>query len=109
MERIADVSERTAVRADVAWSELPDGRIAIQKTKFRGAAAKLLGAFKVPPTLTIKLDSVGSDVWRALDGKQNVGQVLAMLRAKHGDEPDLPERLGQYLSTMVSNGLIQLD
>lgn len=106
-QRIPDVSQRRATRADVEWEELPDGRIAVHKRKFGPAASKVLEAFKVPPTLTVKLDTVGSDVWRLLDGR-TVGDVLHELQLRHPDEEDLPERLGKYLSTMVSNELVTL-
>lgn len=108
-EHIPDVSRRTATRTDLAWEELPDGRVAIKKDKFSGVAAGMLKAFKVPPTLSVKLDPVGSDAWRLMDGSRTVGQVLQELRRRHPDEEDLPRRLSEYLSTMVSNGLVELD
>ncbi len=109
VERIPDVAQRTAHRADVQWEELPDGRIAIEKRKFGAAASKLLSAFKVPPTLTLKLDSLGSEAWKLMDGQRTVGQVAEALMAAHPDQEDVPARLGQYLSTLVSNDLVRLD
>lgn len=108
MDRIPDVSARTPVHGDVDWQELPDGRIAIEKRKFGATATKLLAAFKIPPTLTITLDALGSEVWRLMDGR-TVGAILQELQQSHPDETDLPARLGQYLSTMVSNELVRLD
>lgn len=109
MERIPDVSQRTAHRADVTWDVLPDGRIAITKRKFGAATAKLLGLFKVPPTMTLKLDALGSEAWKLMDGSRTIGQVAEALVAAHPDEKDVPARLGQYLSTLVSNELVRLD
>ncbi len=109
MERISDVSKRTPHRADVPWEVLPDGRVAITKRKFGAAASKLLAAFKVPPTLTLKLDGLGSEAWKLMDGKRTVGDVASALLAAHPDESDVPARLGQYLSTLVSNDLVRLD
>lgn len=107
-ERIPDVSHRTATRADVEWEELPDGRVAIRKDKFGPAASRLLQAFRVPPTLTVHLDTLGSDAWRLMDGR-SVADILAELRRSHPREDDLPRRLGKYLSTLVSNDLVRLE
>lgn len=107
-QRIPDVSHCTATRADVSWEELADGRVAVSKKKFGPAASRLLQALRMPPTLTVKLDTVGSDVWRLMDGR-SVAQILEELRRLHPEEEDLPERLGQYLSTMVSNELVRLE
>ncbi len=109
MERIPDVSKRTAHRADVEWEELADGRIAIKKRKFGAAATKVLAVFKVPSTLTLKLDGLGSEAWKLMDGSRTIGEVAEALVEAHPDEENVPARLGQYLSTLVSNDLVRLD
>ena len=96
-----------ALVAETSGQILPVHLVAVEKRKFGTAASKLLGAFKIPPTITIKLDAIGSDVWRLLDGR-TVGEILQELQRRYPDEDDLPARLGQYLSTMVSNELIAL-
>ncbi len=107
-ERIPDVSARIAERADVPWSTAEDGRVQVQKSKFGPAGSRLLKAFRVPPVLTVKLDALGSELWTLMDGKRTVADLLAALHETHPDEADLPARLGKFLSTMVSNDLVQL-
>ncbi len=108
-ERIPDVSARIAQRADVPWTVLADGRVQVTKSKFGPAGSKLLKAFKVPPTLTVKLDVLGSELWQLMDGKHTVAELLASLQKTHPDESELPARLGKFLSTMVSNDLVKLE
>ncbi len=107
-ERIPDVSERVAERSDGDWEVAPDGRVHVHKSKFGPAGSRMLKAFRVKPTLTVKLDALGSEVWQLLDGRRRVADVLAELRRRHPDEEDLPARLGKFLSTMVSNDLVRL-
>lgn len=107
-ESIPDVSRRVAERADVAWSAGADGLVHVERRKFGAAGSRLLGLFGVKPTLTVHLDALGSEVWKLLDGRRTVGEVLEALRAGHPDEDGLPERLGVFLGRAVSNGLVRL-
>ncbi len=108
MSRIPDVRHMSPARGDVTWREEPDGTVTVQKRKFGKAAAAMLKAFKVPPTLDVHLDRIGSRVWLLMDGR-TVGAILESLQTEFPDEDDLGERLGQYLSTMASNDLIELN
>ena len=101
-----DVSAQHVRRLDVSWHEQGD-RVVITRPKFGRFGTALLRLFRVRPELTLRLDPLGSAVWRLLDGR-TVGQVLAELERTHGDEPDLPQRLGRYLGTLASNRLISL-
>lgn len=107
-ERIADVSARTPERADVGWAVEADGRVRVEKRKFGAAGSRLLRAFRVRDTLTVRLDPLGSEVWGLLDGRRTVADVLALLQEAHPDEDDLATRLGTFLGTMVSNDLVRL-
>lgn len=107
--RIPDASDRVATRADVDWEEDPYGRVEIRRRRFGKARAKVLRAVRVRPTLTVRLDPLASDVWRLLDGRRTVGEVLAELRRLHPDEDALARRLSDCLSTLASRGLVEID
>lgn len=107
-ERIPDVSHMTPQRADVEWRNNPDGTITLQKRRFGAVAAKMLAMAKLPPTLDVHLDRLGSRVWSLIDGR-TVADILTVLQQEFPDEEGLPARLGQYLSTMVSNDLVTLN
>ncbi len=108
MSRIDDVSAMTPQRADIEWRSNPDGTITLQKRRFGAAAAKLLAMAKLPPTLDVHLDSLGTRVWELMDGR-TVGDILQVLQEEFPGEDDLATRLGQYLGTLVSNDLVELN
>lgn len=108
-ERVPDVSDRTPVRADVDWTGTPDGRVSVRKRKFGAVGTRLLRMAGLKPDLTVNLDALGSRAWRLMDGRRTVADVLDGLREAFPHEEDLAPRLGRFLSTMVSNGLVRLE
>lgn len=104
-----DASDRHVTRADVSWKRLPDGRVEVTRRKFGTTGSTMLKAFKVSPDLVVRLDSIGSDAWELLDGKRDLGAVHDLLKQEHPDIEDLPERLGKFVSMLVSNGLASID
>jgi hypothetical protein len=64
--------------------------------------------FRLPTTLTVRLDELGSAAWRLLDGRRTVGQVLAELEKAFPGQPDLGKRLGAFLGQMASRELVRL-
>lgn len=107
MTRAADVATRVAERADVAWEEDPEGRVVVRRRKFGPVGSAVLRLVRIQPTLTVRLDAMGSEVWRLLDGTRTVAAVLAELQSEFPGEPDLADRLGQYLSSLAGNRLIR--
>lgn len=107
MAQAADVATRVAERADVDWREDDEGRVAVTRRKFGPVGSALLRLVRIRPTLTVHLDPLGSEVWRLLDGKRTVAEVLAELQSEFPDEPDLADRLGQYLSSLASHRLVR--
>lgn len=106
---VPDVSHDVAARApEVDWRE-EGGRVVLTKRKMGAVGTRVLRALRLPHTLTIRLDPLGSEAWRLLDGDRTVGEVAEAIQARHPDEEDVPRRLGQFLSTMVSNGLVRLE
>ncbi len=107
---IPDVSKRIVLRGDdVSWDEAEDGRVTLRRRKFGRVGTGVLKTFRVPPDLTVHLDAVGSEAWRLMDGRRTVGEVLQGLQVRFPDEENLGERLGKYLGTLVSNGLVRLE
>ncbi len=67
----------------------------------------LLRALRMRTTRLLRLDAMGSQVWRLLDGRP-VSDVLAALQQQYPDEDDLAMRLGHYLGTLVGQGAATL-
>ena len=107
-ERIADVSRRVAERGDVVAEEGPDGRVTLRRRRFGALRSRLVGLVGEPADFTVKLDPLGSAAWRLIDGRRTVAEIKGELQRQHPAEADLGARLGKFLGTMVSHGLIKL-
>lgn len=109
MERIADVASRRAKPgAGVTATLGTDGRVALRKPKFGPAGTRVLRWFRVAPDLTVHLDALGSAAWSLLEGR-TLGQVRKELEAQFPGERDIGARLGKFVGTMVSRGLVTLE
>jgi hypothetical protein len=107
-ERIADVSRRVAEHGDgVSWEE-DAGRVTVRRRRFGAVRARLVGLLGEPADFTIRLDPLGSAAWRLVDGRRTVAEIRAELARLHPDEPDLGQRLGKFLGTMVSHEMLRL-
>jgi hypothetical protein len=106
-ERIPDVSRMVAARATEDWSEA-HGVVSVRRRRPGKIRPAILRLFGIPPHFTIHLDTLGSNVWRLIDGKRTVGEIRAELERQHPDEPDLAGRLGIFLGAMVSRGFVKL-
>lgn len=55
----------------------------------------------------IRLDEVGSQVWRLLDGSRTVGEVAGLLRRELGERVEpAEERVGRLVEVLRDEGLI---
>jgi hypothetical protein len=55
----------------------------------------------------VRLDEVGSFVWKLLDGRQTVAQVAVALRTEFGERVEpAEERLGEMVRTLHDGGLV---
>lgn len=90
------------------WCE-EDGRILVDRpvpdAPWRAPLAWL--SYKVS-TKRVRLDDVGSFVWRMLDGRHTVAEIAAALRAEFGEriEP-AEERLGEMVRILHRGELIE--
>ena len=83
------------------------GRVVLTRRKLGRLGTAMLRLFRIPPTIRVRLDRLGSEVWHLLDGR-TAGEILAALQEGHPDEEDLGPRLGHYLSVLASNRFIRL-
>ena len=108
MERIPDVSSRHAHRAEgVQWSE-DKGRVTVRRRRFGRFGSALVRLARAEPDLTIHLDPIGSAVWLLCDGRK-VSEIQADLARRFPGQEDIGRRLGSFLGTMVSKGMLRLD
>jgi len=108
-ERIPDVSARRLRRAPGVTSSEANGRVSVVRRRFGPIRGAVLRVFRIPPTFTVHLDPLGTEVWLLVDGARTVGDVLRELEAKHPGEPGLNARLGTFVGAMVSRGFLTLE
>lgn len=66
--------------------------------------------FKTPKVMRIDLDSLGSCVWNAIDGKRNVKEISEIIKVEFGEDAEpLYERLGTYINILRNNKFITLE
>lgn len=91
------------------WTENKDGIVRIIIPRDKPLDRIVRAFFKTPENMKIDLDSYGSAVWKAIDGKRNVGEVGDCMKTAFGDsiEP-LYERLGTFINQLRNNKFITL-
>lgn len=96
-------------RREAYWSEADDGRVTVVRERpvIRGprSLGRWLSYVMAPPR--VRLDDVGSFVWRRMDGATDVRRLAGMVREEYGDRVEpVPERLGQLVRTLRRERLV---
>lgn len=83
-----------------------DGTVTIH-VKWKGPYHKIATVlFKKPDTSHIDLDTIGSWVWLAMDGKKTVYDLAKEFKKAFPDEEKPLERLAQFLKILHNNQFI---
>jgi len=91
------------------WREGTDGRAVLLKPR-RGRAewGRKVASWLGPKHYRIRLDDVGTLVWKSLDGETPMSEVVERLRVEFGERVEPAEtRLEQFLIQMVRARLIE--
>ena len=59
------------------------------------------------PFIRIRLEEHGTAVWRLIDGRRTVGEIIGLLAPHFGDE-EYAQRVTAYLMQMQRDGLVRL-
>ena len=91
------------IRADYEWSENDEGLVEIKMPKFESKLGKsFCKAIKKDQNITAKMDKIGTAVWKNIDGKKSVKDILKALKKKFPKEKNINQRLYLFLSQMKS-------
>jgi hypothetical protein len=86
------------------------GKVVILVNKFKNARFSQFALGGRSPVIRIRLDEIGSEVWKAIDGVSNVSCLLDLLNTRWNDIPEkttgLEKRLAGFLSIMYDNRYI---
>ena len=87
------------------------GTVVVLVPKFRN---EILVRWLVPhlkyPVVRVKLDALGSFVWKLCDGKTTVGEMADRMTVEFGDTAaSAQERIRQFLLTLEKTDLVNLN
>ena len=105
----ANLLDLTPVRLH-EYEEVESGKVVILVRKFKNLGFSRFVLGRHSPVMRIRLDEIGSEVWKRVDGVSNVATLLDRLNALWVDIPEktngLESRLAGFLSIMYDNKYI---
>jgi hypothetical protein len=91
-----------------AWQEAEDGRVVVLRPRFGESrlARRVVDLFKVSD-YRIRLDEIGTAVWKRCDGSTTAREMADELRVQFGDRVEPAEdRLHRFVSQMLRARMI---
>ena len=105
----ANLLDLTPVRLH-EYEEEEKGKVVILVKKFKNVRFAYFALGGHSPVIRIRLDEIGSEVWKTIDGVSNVAVLLDHLNTRWSDIPEktceLEKRLTGFLSIMYDNRYI---
>ena len=92
------------------WREADDGRCVLLRPKFgRGPVGRWLADRVGDPHYRIRLDELGTFVWKACDGETSLDTIAVRLRRHFGPTVEPAEqRLGLFVRKMLKSRVLEL-
>jgi len=94
---------------NIEWEIHPDtGLVNLKRPKFKALLLKkYLSPLLSDPYFRIKLDEIGTFVWREIDGHKNVAMIAAALEKAFGARVyPVHERLGKFIISLKRSRFI---
>ena len=97
-------------RRRLDWRDLDDGRCVVLRPRFgEGRVGRWLAARLGNPCYRIRLDDVGTFIWRACDGETPLTQIAGRLRAEFGERVEpTEERLARFIQSMLRSRMVSM-
>ena len=94
----------------IGWEDGPEDQAVLLVPRFRkGPLAKWLQPRLKKPHIRVKLDDVGSFVWKRLDGKKAFAEILSEMKIEFGDRIEPAEdRLTQFFRILHKDKFVEL-
>lgn len=95
-------------RRRLAWREADDGRCIILRPRLGDTRLGHWLAARLPnPYYRIRLDEIGTFVWKACDGETSLADIAERMRRRFGPDVEPAEaRLGRFVQTMLRSRLL---
>ena len=98
-------------RRTLEWREVAGGRCVLLRPKFgRSRVGRWLAARLADPHYRIRLDEIGTFVWKACDGETPLMTIADGMRARFGADIEPAERrLAQFVRKMLRSKILELE
>lgn len=98
-------------RRRLAWKEAEDGRAVVLRPRLgEGRLGKWLESLLGLTPYRIRLDEIGTLVWRNCDGKTSAREIAIQLQGKFGEKVEpAEERLQHFITQMNRSRMIEVD
>ena len=92
------------------WEDGPEGRAVLLVPRFRwGPLAKWLQPRLRKPHIRVKLDDIGSFVWKRCNGKTTFREIAKAMKDEFGEQTEpTDDRLMKFLLTLQKNKFAKL-
>lgn len=96
-------------RQDLEWREKEDGRIEVDM-EHTGIHHRIAQKFFHRPRIShIALDQYGSVLWKGMDGKLSVYELVLLMQEKFPEEQDrMLDRVVTFMRTLERNHFVQV-
>jgi hypothetical protein len=92
------------------WEDGPENRAVLLVPKFRwGPLARWLQPRLKRPFVRLKLDDIGSFVWKRFDGRTTFDDIVKAMRDEFGEKAEpAEERLKKFLVLLMKSKFVEL-
>jgi hypothetical protein len=97
-------------RRRLKWAEAEDGKAVVLRPRFgESRAGRWLESLLGLSPYRIRLDEIGTLVWKNCDGKLTAGDIAGQLRSEFGDKVEPAEdRLQHFIAQMNRARMIEI-
>lgn len=101
---------KVIVERALEWEDGPDGGAVLLVPRFRrGPLSKWLQPKLCRPFIRVRLDEIGSFVWRQLDGKTNFENLVDAMKGHFGQKVEpAADRLQKFLTILYKDKFVKL-
>jgi hypothetical protein len=98
------------IKRNIQWEDGPEDRAVLLVPRFRkGFLAKYLQPRLKKPYMRVKLDDIGTFVWKRCDGNTDLEALARLMRDEFGEKIEpAAERLQQFLTILKRSQFVEL-
>jgi hypothetical protein len=102
--------DKVIAKPAIDWEDGPEGQAVLLVPRFRkGPLAKWLQPRLKRPHIRVKLDKVGSFVWKRLDGDADFSKLIGEMRTEFGEKIEpAEERLQKFFTILHKDKFVEL-